>query len=142
MSYTKRSERLAALGKDRKEKKVFFSPKAVWRGCKGVVFKWKVTEGEWAPYKVTVSPNADFSAPCHNFYSDRGKNGKHCTFTGTWGLDGNLEAGRKYYWKVTGFDFKNKKSLESPVGYFFTEDVAPRHIKLEGRTANVRDLGA
>ena len=141
-SYTDRKERLAALGSDRKEKKVFFHKKAVWRAAKSVSFKWKVTDGDWSLYKVTVSPNADFSSLCHTFYSDKGDNGKPKTSARTWGLEGNLEAGRKYFWRVTAYDFKNKKTLVSPVGTFNTEDAAPRHIKLEGKTANVRDVGA
>ena len=142
MSYSDRNERLDVLASDRKEKKIFFSSKAAWRKSKPVVFKWKVSEKTYSPYKVTISPNADFSPPCHNFFSDRGKDGKHRTSLKTWGVEGNLEVGRKYYWRVTGYDFKNNKSAVSQTGYFYTDDIAPRHIRLEGRTSNVRDVGA
>ena len=142
MSYTTRKERLAALAADHKEKKVFFSPKAAWRKANQIVFRWEVSGKSYGPYKVTISPNADFSPPCHNFFSDRGSDGKHRTKLKTWGIESNFEVGRKYYWRVTGYDFKNNKSAVSQTGYFYTDDIAPRHIRLEGRTLNVRDLGA
>ena len=142
MSYASRKERLAALAADRKEKKVFFSSKAPWRGAKAIVFKWKDPKNLGSPYKVEVSPNEDFSAPCHSFFSDRGKNGKHMTKLKTWGVESNFEVGKKYFWRVTAYDFKNNKTTVSATGFFYTEDMAPRHIRLEGRTANVRDAGA
>ena len=65
----------------------------------------------------------------------------------------NLEIGARYYWQVAcrgycGFGCgpkhgcKASKSLaKSPVATFTTEDLAPRWIAIEGRTANIRDLG-
>ena len=141
-SYPTRKERLAALSADRKAKKSFFSPKAQWRGSVAVVFKWKITSNEPGPYRVTVSPNPDFSAPCHTFFADRDNKGKLNTSLKSWGVEGNFEVGRKYYWKVTAYDFANKKKSVSPVGTFFIDPTAPRHIRLEGRTGNVRDVGA
>ena len=142
MACKDRKERLAMLAADRKEKKEFFSPKAAWRGARAVIFKWKVTQNERGSFKVTVSPNEDFSHPCHTFFADKGSNGKSRTMVKTWGLQGNFEVGRKYYWRVTAYDFKNNKKTVSSTGTFFTAPDAPRHIRLEGRTANVRDLGA
>ena len=141
MACKNRRERLALLGADRTEKKEFFSSKAAWRVAKAVNFKWKVTENEHGYYKVMVSPNEDFSLPCHTFFADRGSNGKYRTSLRTWGLQGNLESGRKYFWRVVSYDFKNNKTYRSAVGTFVTSPDAPRHIRLEGRTANVRDAG-
>ena len=142
MACKNRKERLALLAADRKAKKEFFSSKAAWRVAKSITFKWKVTANENGPYKVVVSPNEDFSQPCHSFFADRNSNGKFQTSARTWGLQGNLEAGRKYFWRVISYDFHNNKKTVSATGTFFTAPDAPRHIRLEGRTANVRDIGA
>ena len=109
MSFATRKERLEALKSDRKAKKDYFSSKAAWRKSKGVIFKWKITANEPGPYKVTVSPNEDFSSPCHTFFADHSSKGTYRTTARSWGLDGNFEAAKKYFWRVTAYDFKNNK---------------------------------
>lgn len=51
----------------------------------------------------------------------------------------NLCVGTEYFWQVTAH-FENGRRSESNWEYFFTEDVAPRNLYVDGIT-NVRDLG-
>ena len=131
--------RKAVIEADSKEKKIFFGKKALWRRPLPVEFKWKCTDGESAPFRITVSEKPDFSDPVY-------------AFIGTYQVKymkypsdklslppyyGNFKIGQKYYWKVAGKDRK----IYSKVSSFTTENHPPRWIAVEGRVGNIRDLG-
>ena len=141
--------RKAVIEADSKEKKIFFGKKALWRRPLPVEFKWKCTDGESAPFRITVSEKPDFSDPVY-------------AFIGTYQVKymkypsdklslppyyGNFKIGQKYYWKVTSFSKKGVRGTvktESAAGTFVTEDLPPRWIALMPvhiEPRNIRDLG-
>lgn len=142
MQIATHEERLAALNADRKTKKTFFSPGAVWRGALPVRFEWICTEQEKGPYKVLISTTEDFADPQVLFSSWDNKTKAHRLQASASGYLGNFKLGQKYFWKVVGYkDFKKRIKAESAVSSFTTEDHPPRWIAVEGRVRNIRDLG-
>ena len=141
--------RKAAIEADSKEEKIFFGKKAVWRHQIPVEFKWKCTDGESAPFRITISEKPDFSDPVYAFICEYQI--KYMKYPSDRisisGYMGNFKIGQKYYWKVTGFSKKGVKGVkktESSAGSFMTEDLPPRWIALlpvHTAPRNIRDLG-
>ncbi|MBQ9430208.1 MAG: tyrosine-protein phosphatase [Kiritimatiellae bacterium] len=134
-------ERLAALNADQKEKKTFFSEKALWRRANDVKFDWECTAEEKGPFKVLVSETPDFAKPQIEVVDRKHHDGKPYTHVTIGGWQTNYKVGQTYYWKVTGYSKDGKTKVESPVATFTTEDLPPRWIAIEGHVRNMRDLG-
>ena len=141
--------RKAAIEADSKEKKIFFGKKAVWRNQIPVEFKWKCTDGESVPFRITVSEKPDFSDPVYGFICEyQVKYMKYPADKYSMaGYIGNFKIGQKYYWKVTSFfkkGVKGRTKTESVPASFVTEDLTPRWIALmpvHTAPKNIRDLG-
>lgn len=120
-----------SFGKDKNKK---------WRIAPPVELKWKTTEKEHGPWKIMISKSPDFKNPV--VYCERHA-GKEKTASGdirTFKAERhNLEVGRTYWWKVVSGT--KKKAKESKPATFKTADTPPRWIAIEGRVANIRDIG-
>lgn len=158
MSIPTYSERLAALQEDakieKKENRFYGRHSSWWRVSNPLVLKWKVTADEKGPWKVELGKKADLSDAKVLYFGDSevkvGKDGackKEIERA-------NLEIAATYYWRVTAnvhcpkgkcnhdcFCKKGRPETVSPVASFVTEDLAPRWIAIEGKVANIRDLG-
>ena len=155
-------ERLDLFAADNKPGKKVLKHDPFWRKAAPVVLKWKTTLGEKGPWKVLIGKSSDlvdarvWYVPAQKTDKATGRlkgeaaKGNEVSFEVPLA---NLEIGTRYYWQVVcrgycGFGCGPKhgceasKSLEkSSVATFTTEDLAPRWIAIEGRTANIRDLG-
>lgn len=116
---------------DSRESADWFAADAEWRKYMSPHFVWRLTEGETGPWKIEVSKTSDFGCPVVG-YTRKKPNGGKVGFSVPYA---NLEIGVEYFWRVSS------QGKKSEVGVFRTEDRAPRWIRLEGRTKNVRDLG-
>lgn len=99
----------------------------VWRQSLPVSFVWRTTKGERGPWTLSVATKADFSDG-HAVMVPAESAG----FVWT---NANLMAGVAYRWRVTA------AGGECAEADFRTEDALPRLIGIEGRVANIRDLG-
>lgn len=130
-------KRKEAIEADLKEKKIFFGKEKVWRSQIPVVFSWKCTADETAPFRVTISEKPDFSDPVYLASWEK----KEITASPD---ETKFKIGQKYYWKVTSFSKKGVKGqtiTESASSSFVTEDLVPRWVSIKGRAGNIRDLG-
>lgn len=133
-----------------------------WRMAEPVVFRWKVTDGEKGPWEILVGKKPDLSDARHFLFSKANVDAGSGRTKGEVAADEvattlehlNLEIATKYYWRVIGnvtcgnfghgrtCSCKDRKpAVESAIGSFTTEDLAPRWIMIEGKTRNFRDLG-
>lgn len=116
---------------DRRESADWFATDAEWRKYVTPHFVWRLTEGETGPWKIEISKTRDFACPVVGYTRKKPIAGK----VGFGFSYANLEIGTEYFWRVSS------EGKMSEVGVFRTEGRAPRWIRLEGRTKNVRDLG-
>jgi len=152
MSCSTHAGRLDLLQKDQASAGSLMST-TDWRRSCPLVLKWIADGWEKAPWTVKIGKEADLSD------------------ARVWRLDkthpvatngvvefvvpmANLEIGTRYYWQVAcrgkckkfacsvlcGCE-ESKRVSQSPTASFVTEDKAPRWIAVEGRVANIRDLG-
>ena len=136
-----------------------------WRRSVPVVFKWRATDGEGGPWELVVSKKPDLSdARVFLFKKADAENAKKANAGDAAGrveekgggkdfsyedATLNLEIAARYYWRVTsnittGRTRKSEKKrapVQSEIGTFTTEDLAPRWISIEGAVGNFRDLG-
>ena len=145
------AERVAVFEADKKSGKKL-KHDTNWRKSRPVVFQWRATGKESGPWEIKIAKNADFSDARVECLRRCPTNSVGAYFYEL--PQANFEIGAKYYWKVTSditcgkwahpraCDCKNRKPcVESSVGTFTTEDLAPRWIDIEGRVENMRDLG-
>ena len=133
-----------------------------WRKSIPVVFKWHATDGEGGPWELLVSKNPDLSN-ARMFLFHGAEADKSTGRTEEKGGGGyfshsehmlNLEIATRYYWRITSnitcgrhahgrkCSCKNKRpAVQSKIGTFTTENLAPRWIAIEGNVENFRDLG-
>ena len=126
-----------------------------WRCALPVEFGWRATAGEKGPWELRFGKKPDLSdAWVVNVSARTNAEGVvRCTFPRQ-----NFEVAATYYWSVTssdncgidghprqcvemGYCKTRPKAVASAVASFRTEDLAPRWIEIEGRVANIRDLG-
>jgi len=165
MSYATHDARVKALRADVAWQGPL-SKDAFWRKSRPLVFKWRTTAGEQAPWKVEIGRKSDLSdARVWHFRSQHTLTAEgfrdyttlnpsdRTTFEMEIPL-ANLEIGRDYYWRVSTVRrckwwdcgvrhgcAESQQRAVSPIARFRTDPAAPRWIALEGRVANVRDLG-
>lgn len=153
--------RLAALRADKEVKKTYFKDKSnKWRVSMPLTLKWKTTNGEKGPWKLVIGRKPDLSDAKPHWLESKQvayENGDGFVLWTCQLERANLELGREYYWKVWSdvkcpeYDHgstigkscceKAKRSSESGIATFRSEDQAPRWIAIEGRVKNIRDLG-
>ena len=161
MSVGTLDERIRLFRDDRNGDKAIRHDK-FWRKARPLVLKWRATRYETGPWKIEIGKSPDL-ADARIWYvkTDRAdaaagrESGKKdgaddVSFTVPMA---NLEIAEKYFWRVTargrcGFDCgtkhgcsESKVLVRSQIASFHTEDVAPRWIAIEGRVANMRDIG-
>ena len=155
------SARVALLNADRHGSKKLRHSDG-WRKSKPVVFKWSVTDGESGPWELSISKNPDLSdARVFLFNGAKADKATGRVEEKGGGKDFsreertlNLEIATRYYWRVTGnitcgrfshrrtCSCKDKRApVQSEIGTFTTEDLAPRWIAIDGNVGNFRDLG-
>jgi len=155
------AERLAFLQNDRANGKKIRHDK-YWRKARPVTLEWKATAGEKGPWKILIGKKPDLSDARVWYKSDRKADKATGRETGDAAAKGtekytvpyaNLEIGTTYYWKVCARGYcgfgcgpkhgceASKKMCASEIASFRTEDFAPRWMAIEGRVANMRDLG-
>ena len=155
------AERLEFLKWDRANGKKVRHDK-YWRKALPVVLEWKVTAGEKGPWKIMIGKKPDLSDARVWYKSvkkadaatgrETGKD--HSQTVEKYEVPkANLEINTTYYWKIFtrgncgwGCNPKHgcaasKKTSESAVASFRTEDFAPRWMAIEGPVGNMRDLG-
>jgi len=143
-----------------------FSKDKLWRKSRPLIFKWRTTEGEQAPWKIEIGQKKDLSdARVWHFRASFGVDEEG--FLDYAALNppdrsefemeiplANLEIGRDYYWRVSTVGLckwwdcgvrhgcaDSKRRTVSDIAHFRTDPTAPRWIVVEGRVANIRDLG-
>lgn len=150
--------RLDALRNDKaieeKEKRFYGRHNSAWRRSEPLVVCWKATAGEKGPWKIEIGKRRNLVDAKVLYFNDSDvKVGRaaecQCEIPRA-----NLEIGTTYFWRVTGNvhcpDGRcnhdcccklGRPETMSNTSSFETEGLAPRWIALEGRVANVRDLG-
>lgn len=136
----------------------------IWRKSLPLELKWRATAGEKGPWRLSIGKDANLS-DARVWYLAVGK-ADETTGKTSGAIDcgdglfscavprANLEVGETYHWRV---DCRgrceywgcgpactcavSKVVTCSPVGRFRTDAQPPRWMALEGRVANVRDLG-
>ena len=152
MSLPSHHERLALLEEDVLKGGALSTSKS-WRKAKPITLKWTATGCDKAPWTVRIGKTSDL-LNSRLWHLDK-------TYpVATNGVVefvvpmANLEVGTRYYWQVScrrkckkfacsilcGCD-ESKQVSRSEIASFVTEDKAPRWIAVEGRVANIRDLG-
>ncbi len=161
MSIETLADRIHLFRDDRNGDKVIRHDK-LWRKASPLVLRWTTTGCEAGPWKIEIGKSPDlFDARIWYARTDKvdavtgreiGKKDGAGEVSFTVPM-ANLEIGEKYFWRVTtrgrcGFDCgirhgcsESKVLVRSRIASFFTEDVAPRWIAIEGRVANIRDIG-
>ena len=152
MSLPTLAERIDLFREDRKTGKVLSRDKT-WRKSRPLVLSWKGTAGEAGPWKIEIGREPDLTdsrawyirakdaLPPAEEGADKDAAGPDGEFSCTLPR-ANLEIARTYYWRVTGRESADSKTLaRSAIASFRTEDLAPRWIMLEGDVRNMRDLG-
>lgn len=162
MSLPTLEERIRLFSEDRKNGKVIRHDK-FWRKAVPLVLKWRTTNREKGPWKIEIGKDPSLS-DARVWYVRVGK-----TDSATGRTDGkaqarveesytvpraNLEIARDYYWRITArgrcskFNCgprcgckESKGVVRSEIASFRTEDCAPRWIEIDGKVANIRDLG-
>jgi len=156
------AERNALFARDRKEGKKIRHDK-YWRKALPVTLTWDATANEKGPWKILVGKKADLSDARVWFKNTHKTDKESGRATGanesaarvSFELErANLEIATRYYWRVATRGrcgawncsprcgcAESKKTVESPIASFVTEDFAPRWIAIEGKVGNMRDLG-
>ena len=155
MSLGSIEERIALFNSEKGPTNRFATCKT-WHKCQPLRIQIKMNNKEWCGWRVEIGKKPDLS-DARSFYVDQ-PTIDETTWTGVYRSgyipNANLEADTTYYWRIvhrrkcswcfcgpTHGCAKSKDVTYSPIAEFRTEDAAPRWIALDGRTANVRDLG-
>lgn len=142
-------ERIALFREDRENGDKKLRHDKLWRKGKPVVLSWRTTLGETGPWKIEIGTDSNLVDAAVSYVSvdsdDIAVDEKGESFDYTF-QRANLEIGRSYFWRVSGFAKTNEEEKRGPavrsgIAAFATEDRPPRWIRIEGRVSNIRDLG-
>ena len=137
--------RIKMFKEDRRAGKTLKHDKS-WRRSRPLVLEVRTASGEQGPWKVLVGKRADLSDARIWYLPADVRPGGGGAAKDVVRLEvpkANLEIATLYHWKVIGREGgkDKKRTVETPVASFVTEDFAPRWIVLDGPVGNVRDMG-